>query len=360
MLTRGGTKWKERLEDSLRKANISWSDYTARKDAATRTLVSRRLLMPLYVDFATSPGERWRQLFELLANTEEHQTVAVTRSQFFPAIGNSSLPKKGNLLYLGEWDSRQSVREGIEAEQESFTLERVRGMGDIPVGFGFSGTSANSHDKVTTPYNWLKGRKMLASLADQLDIQYATEGKRFAVKFQMGREDRAFENGIRVLAKVPSFGGNDSEHNVMISSLPIYQGQEVPEEAKRRGYDIFVQDDCKRHFFADDKFGRARLPGFDDETRNENELDHHFVLVVDAASELIGRQNPGITIDNPIPKIPSGVEDLVEVAFQRIRLLEPSRNRAAMLWESTSLMQVYTMMAIGYLNSKRLAGAKKA
>lgn len=356
MLTKGGAKWEDRLEDSLRRSGISWRAYTCNRISATRRLISQRLLMPLYIDLTLSYGERWGQLFRFIANTDEHQTVDIVRNLLFPYIRNSRVAKKGNLPSVGKWDGKLSVREAIEAKLKNFTLETVQGAYDIPVGFGFSGAIANSHEKVTTPYNWLRGRKMYAFLKDQLELEYTPEQKQFIITLQIGREDRMFEIGIRVFAKVPSFRGDEKPHNIVISNLPIYsRGQGIPEAAKRRGYDVFVQDDCKRNFFSDDKFGRKRPYVIGEETRNENELDHHFVLVVEAASGLISRQYPELAVDNPIPKMPEGVEDLVEAAFKRIRILEPSKNRATMLWKSTNLMQVYTMMAVAYLNSKRLA-----
>lgn len=358
MLTKGGTKWKDRLEDSLSRSGISWERYIKNRDSAVRELIRQRLLMPIYTDLTFSYGERWRQLFEFIANTGEHQTIVIVRNLLFPYIGNGSLAKKGNLLSVGGWNGTLSVREAIEAKLENFTLEGVQGADDVPVGFGFSGAIANSHEKVTTIYNWLRGRKKYASLKELFELQHA-EGKPFTIRLQMGREERAFETGIRVVAEAPSFGGDEPPHDVAISNLPIYSlSQGITEATRRRGYEVFVQDNCKRNQFSDDKFGRKRLLGLDEEVKNENELDHHFVLVVEAASDLISRQYPGLAIDSPIPKVPEGVEGLVEAAFKRIRVLEPRKNKEMMLWESTNLMQVYTMMAMAYLNSKRLAESR--
>lgn len=357
LLTKGGTRWRERLEDSLRRSGISRREYNENKSAAIRRLIGLRFLMPLQFDMTSSYGERWRQFFQFITNTEDYQTVDIVRNTLFPYIGNGRLAKKGSLLSVGGWDGKLTVREAIEAKQKSFSLEGIQGVGDIPVAFGFAGASANSHEKVTTLYNWLKGRKMYASLTDPQELRYALEGNQLMIRLQIGNQDRALESGIRVIGRVPSFRGDGEPHDVAISNLPIYQiSQGVSDAAKRKGYDVFVQDGCKRNFFSDDKFGR--LPGFDEEAKNENELDHHFVLVVEAASRLVSEQYPRLAIDNPIPEIPKGVEELVEVAFRRIRVFEPSKNKATMLWESTNLMQVYTMMALAYQNSRRLAESR--
>ncbi|MBI2175969.1 hypothetical protein HYU40_01290 [Candidatus Woesearchaeota archaeon] len=366
LLIEGGTQWKERLEDALRRADVTAGTYNRDKPGITRALIQKRILLPLHVDFTQTYGQRWLGLFTFLESTEEHQTVMIVRNQFFPPMDDLSLPKRWYLLPARRWHPEKgkdnlSVREALEAKLRGFTLEQVIGIDDVPVGLDFAGVSANTHYKVTNPYNWLRGRKMLAAFEEQLTIRYEPFGKNMTIRLQFGREDlsQALEGGIRIVAEnVPSFSGEQAPHKITITGAPVYYVEtDVDEKAKRRGYDIFTSDDCMRNVFSDDKFSRKikSVFGKQDRVGSENEFDHHSVLVLDAAAKLVSQQYPFIALDDPIPAVPEGVEELVEVAFRRIRVTGPGvADEGIMLWQSKALMQIYTIMATAYMNGKRL------
>ncbi len=364
LLVEGGTLWQERFEKALQRSNLAQSAYKRDKTGVTRTLIQNRLLMPLYVDFNQTFGQRWLGLFQLLNVTQPHQTIMIVRNQFFPPMNDVSLPKRWYLLPAKRWDSEKgndnlSVKESLEAKLHGFTLEQVRGIDDVPVGMDFAGVGANTHYKVTNPYNWLRGRKMLSSQSPT--VRYEPSGKNATIRLQFGREDlsQALDVGIRIVAEnVPSLSGEQEPHKLTITNVPVYYVEMgVNEITKRRGYGIFTSDDCMRNAFADDKFSRKVKSQFgrEERTGSENEFDHHSVFVLDAAAVLVSQQYPMLAIDNPIPKVPNGVEELVELTFRRIRVIGPGvTDEGIMLWQSKALMQVYTMMGIAYLNSKQL------
>ena len=366
LLAEGGTQWSERLEATLRRADISQGAYNRDKAGTTRNLIQKRLIMPLYVDFSQPYGQRWLGLFTFLDATEEHQTVVVVRNQLFPPMNDISLPKRWYLLPAKRWnpergDNNLSARGALEARLTSFTLEQVKGIEDVPIGLDFAGVSANTHYKVTTPFNWLRGRKMFAAYEQQLEARYEPAGKNPTIRLQFGRADlsQALDAGIKIITEnVPSLSGEQAPHKITITGIPIYYVEmNVDEKIKRRSYDLFTSDDCMRNIFSDDKFSRKIKSNFGQEERtgNENEIDHHSVLVLDAAAKLVSRQYPILAMENPIPAVPEGVEELVETAFRRIRVVGPGvAEDGIMLWQSKALMQIYTMMSIAYLNSKRL------
>ena len=199
---------------------------------------------------------------------------------------------------------------------------------------------------------------MSEALEGQPAIFYEVTGKRPTLRLQFGREDlsQAFETGIRVVAEdIPSLSGEQTPHKVTVMNLPVYDEREgVVQRTKRRGYDLFTSDDCMRNVFSDDKFSRKikGIAGRTERTTSENEVDHHTIVTILLASDLVSQQYPGLAVDNPIPKVPEGVEELVEVTFRRIRVVG-IRNDERMLWESTALMQIYTMMTIAYLNTRK-------
>ncbi len=365
MLVNGGSRWQERLEEALRGAGITKGAYTRDVAGVTRQLIQKRLLMPLYVDFSQAYGQRWLGLFQMLEKTGPEQTVLVIRNQLFPGMDDLSLPKRWYLLPARRWNPEKgngnlSVREALKAKLEGFTLEQVSGADNIPVGLDFAGVGANTHYKVTTPYNWLRGRKMLADTGAKLT--YEPSGKNATIRLQFGRDDlsQALDVGIRIVAEnVPSISDEQGPHKVVITNVPVYYVEKgVDERTKRRGYSVFTSDDCMRNAFADDKFSRKVKSPFKLEERvgSENELDHHSVFVLDAAASMVSSQYPILAIDNPLPEVPEGTEELVETAFRRIRVIGPGvANDGIMLWQSKALMQIYTMMSIGYLNSKSLA-----
>ncbi len=364
LLVGGGTLWQERLEEALKRSNLAQSAYKRDKPGVTRVLIQNRHLMPLYVDFSQTYGQRWLGLFQLLNTTQPHQTIMIVRNQFFPPMDDVSLPKRWYLLPAKRWNPEKgndnlSARESLEAKLHGFTLEQVWGIDDVPVGLDFAGVGANTHYKVTNPYNWLRGRKMLSNQSPT--VRYEPSGKNATIRLQFGREDlsQALDFGIRIIAEnVPSLSGEQEPHKLTIANVPLYYVDTgVSEIGKRRGYDIFTSDDCMRNAFADDKFSRKIKSQFgrQERTGSENEFDQHSVFVLDAAAVLVSQQYPMLAMDNPIPEVPNGVEELVELAFRRIRVIGPRiADEGIMLWQSKALMQVYTMMGIAYLNSKQL------
>ena len=364
-LAEGGTSWQQRLEDSLRKADITGQSYKTDQPGVTRAIIQRRLLMPLYVDFNQTYGQRWLNFFKFAGNTEDHQTIMIVRNQFFPPMDDRSLPKRWYLLPAKRWDSSKgngnsSVREALEARLKGFSLEHVIGVDDVPIGLDFAGVGANSHIKVTNPYNWFRGRKMFDAYEKKLIMLYEAVGKKLTIRLQFGRDDlsQAFDVGIRIVAEnVPSLSGEEAPHKVTITDVPVYYvNADVDERAKRRGYDIFTSDDCTRNVFSDDKFSRKMKSAFgrEERTGSENEFDHHSVLVLEAACKEASRMYPILALDNPIPALPNGIEELIDLAFRRVRIVGPGvASEGMMLWESKALMQIYTMMGIAYLNTRK-------
>ncbi len=357
MLINGGTRWQERLEDALSRAGITRNNYTRDKAGATGKLVRQRLLLPVYVrDFDQPIGERWMGVFEFLERTENYQTVSIPRNQFFPSMDDLSLPKRWYLLPAKRWepnrgDGNLSVREALEEQRDRFTLAKVVTFEDLPIGFDFEGVGPNSDIKPTTLYNWVRGRAMYGS------AQFRRQAK---VTLQTGRLDlsQAFSQGIRVTAhNVPSLSGESAPHDLVLTNAPVYEiASGVGAATKRTGYGITTSDDCGRNTFSDDKFSRKIRTAFglEERVRSENEFDHHSIFVIEAACDLIAAQYPGLAIDNPIPAVPSEVDRFLDVAFSRIRVIDPKdRNSGYMLWESKALMQLYTMAVIGYLNTKK-------
>jgi len=154
---------------------------------------------------------------------------------------------------------------------------------------------------------------------------------------------------------VPSLSGEEAPHTIVMTQVPVYPtNASINERVKRIGYDLVTSDDCTRYTFSEDKFSRLIKPAFGrgERKRSENELDHHSVFVMEAGSEELSREYPDLAIDNPFPQLPVELEKHVEVAFNRIMVRRDSTPERMMLWESVALMQIYTMMAIGYINSQ--------
>ncbi|MFH0889629.1 MAG: hypothetical protein V1836_00610 [Candidatus Aenigmatarchaeota archaeon] len=350
-LINGGTTWQERLEDSLRRIDVSWGNYTRNKPGVTREIVQKRFLLPIYVpDFTMPVGERWTGVFETLEKTKEHQTIGVPRNQFFPPMNDRSLPKRWYLLPAKRWEYNRdnlSVREAQEEQMNRFTLDHVKTFDDLPIGFDFEGIGPNTDMKPNTPYNWYRGRKMYGSPLFR---------KRAKVVLQAGREDlsQAFSQGISVnIRDLPSLAGESAPHDIVLTNVPVYEiNRGVDERTKRIGYGIRTSDDCERHIYSNDKFTRKIKTAFGSEerVRSENEFDHHSIYGIEAGCDLIAVQYPGLAIDNPIPALPDGFEKYIDFAFKRIRVMD--KNEGNMMWESKALMQIYGMAVIGYLNAK--------
>ncbi len=351
-LINGGTTWQERLEDSLQRAGTSWGYYTRDKSGVTRNIVRKKLLMPIYVpDFSEPVGERWEGIFDTLNNTEDYQTLVLNRNHFFPPMDDRSLPKRWYLLPAKRWEPdrvNMSVREAQEEQMNRFNLKNVKYFDDLPIGFDFEGVGPNSDMKPNTPYNWYRGRKMHKSPFFR---------ERTKVALHTGKEDlsQAFAQGIRVkITGLPSLASETAPHDIVLTNVPVYDASiGVDERTKRIGYGIRTSDDCARSAYSEDRFGRKIRTAFgrEERMRSENEFDHHSIYGIEAACGLIGIQHPGIVIDNPIPSLPPGFEKYMDFAFSRIRV--SGRNESRMLWESTALMQIYSMAVIGYLNAKR-------
>ncbi len=358
LLLNGGTRWQERLEDSLRRTGISWGSYTKDKASTTKKLVQQRLLYPIYVPDLREPvGERWTGVFRSLDRTEDRQTITLLRNQFFPPMGDLSLPKRWYLLPAKRWEpsrgnDNMSVREAQEEQMNRFTLSSVATFDDLPIGFDFEGVGPNTDIKPNTAYNWRRAREMYKTPAFR---------KHTKVTLQVGREDlfQAFTQGIRVtVTGLPSLSGESAPHDLVLTNMPVYQTcQEIDVRTKRIGYGISTSDDCGRSTFSGDKFSRKikTVFGLEERARSENEFDHHSIFGIEAACNLISAQYPGLSIDNPIPELPKGFDRYLDLAFTRIRVLDKKdKNGGYMLWESNALTQIYSMTVIGYLNDKRL------
>ncbi len=354
LLVDGGTKWQERIEKALKSVKLTWYRYTRDKANATKVLVGKRLLLPTYVDLSQNYGERWRGLFQLLSGTNTDQTIVIRRNQFFPMMDDLSLTKRCYLLPAKRWESGRpvnpSVREGLEQQLENFTLEQVKDVREIPTGLDFEGVGPNTDMKVTTAYNWIREQAIYNNPAWK---------KKAKVKLHMGKDDlsQALEQGIRIVAEnVPSLSGEEAPHVLTITNAPIYVENIGPSElTKRTGYGIKTSDDCGRAVFCDYKYGRIIKTAFglEERVRSENEFDHHSILTLDIAKDMLAVQYAGLTLDYPIPAVPKGVEEFVEAAFRRIRVTDDKiANGGKMLWESVALMQIYTMMACAYVNTK--------
>ncbi len=357
-LINGGTAWQERLEDSLRRIDVGWGKYTKNKSGVTKKLTQERLLLPIYVyDFAIPVGERWSGVFDMLGRTEEHQTITLQRNQFFPPMDDRSLPKRWYLLPAKRWEYRRDNLSVIEAQEEQmkrFTLKNVKDFDDLPIGFDFEGVGPDIEMKPNTPYNWYRGRKMYGSPLFR---------ERAKVILQVGRDDlsQAFSQGINVnIRDLPSLAGESAPHDIVLSSVPVYEIKRgVDERTKRIGYGISTSDDCERHTYSNDKFSRRIKTAFgrEERVRKENEFDHHSIYGIEAACDLVAVQYPGLTVDNPIPELPNGFEKYIELAFRRIRIMD--KGDGQMLWESKALMQIYGMAVIGYLNAKEAGQTTK-
>ncbi len=349
LLIKGGTSYGERLEDALRRADITQD--SCRKDplSARRKLVGNRLFMPLYVDWASSYDARWADFFRMVENTEGFQNIEIRKNDLFPRMKGISILKTCYLLPAKRWRSQKeklSAREAVEEALSGFTLEDVKKVADIPVGFDFKG---NGHFKVGSPYNKLRARAL-----------YEKRARQATVRIHIGKDDfsEALRQGILIEAdNVPSLSGENGPYTVTIGSVPVYFLEHgFGEKAKAVSYEIFNSDvECGRKNFSEYKFGRRIKAAFGKTKRSgrEDEFDHHPLFVLDAASDIIKARYPGLAIDNPFPEVRNGVEDFVEAAYKRIVVTrEDATPRKIMLWQSVALMQVCTMMAVGYLNMK--------
>lgn len=358
ILLNGGTRWQERLEDSLKRAGASWGSYTHDKPGVTRKLVQQKLLFPVYVqEFSEPVGKRWEGIFGILAGTEDYQTISLPRNQFFPPMADLSLPKRWYLLPAKRWEPSRggnnlSVREAQEEQMNRFTLSGVATFDDMPIGFDFEGVGPNTDIKPNTTYNWRRAREMYKAPAFRRHAK---------VTLQIGREDlsQAFNQGISVtVSNLPSLSGESAPHDIVITNVPVYQASlGVDERTKRVGYGISTSDDCGRSAFSGDKFSRKIRTAFglEERVRSENEFDHHSIFGIEAACNLISAQYPGLLIDNPIPELPEGFDRYLDLAFTRLRIIDlKDKNGGYMLWESNALMQLYSMVVIGYLNDKRV------
>ncbi len=349
LLIEGGASYREKLEDALRKAGITSTSYRSDPATAERKLVGKKLFLPPYVEAGSPYGERWAGFFQLIENTRNHQTLIIRAGQFFPAIRELSLLKKGYLLPARRWRNQKekmSVREVLGAALSEFTLGSVVEAKRAPSGLDFS--SGDSY-KPTSPYNWLRGDAMLEFLWFRDNV---------TVKIQVGKDDysQALNTGVRLVATgLNSLSGEEAPHEITIDRVPVYLlSKGVTELTKRVGYGIHTSDDCKRSVFSEDKFGRE-TGRKKERTGPENEFDHHSYFVLKIAGEQIRKEHPILAIDDIFPKLPAGLEQLIEPAFKRIVVIKRNgdgEEKREMLWESVARMQVYTMMAVGYLNMK--------
>ena len=351
-MVEGGPSVNDRLYGSLERAGISHAQYRANKIDAERTLVSQRLLLPLYLERDSTHGQRWENLFQMLENTDEHQTIIVPAGQILPPDKLLSLPKTGYLLHAKRWPNQQeklSVREAIEQRLTSFYLEDVKDVSDVPVGIDFQGISKSSNFNVTSPFNWIRGREL-----------YKQFGSQAKVSLQFGGDNlyRAIEQGIIALVRdVPSIKGTQSPHIVRINNIPVYFDNQGPSQTtKAIGYDLITSDTCERSTFSGDSFSRKIKPAFSMEERlhDETEFDHHSDFVLRAAVDAVPNEYIGMSVDYPFPELRSGVEEIADEIFKRVMITRGNNGKIErkMLSESVVLKQIVYMMAIAHVNSK--------
>ncbi len=349
LLIGGGTSYGERLEEALRIADITQESYRKCRLSAERELVGKKLFLPMYVEMGSPYGERWAGFFQMIENTEDNQTIIIRKGQFFPCMKELSLLKRGYLLPARRWGNqveKVSVRKALGDKLSEFNLDGVVEAKHVPSGLDFSGGETY---KPTSPYDWLRGGAML-------EFPWFRDGVK--VKIQVGKADysQALSGGVRLVATgINSLSGEEAPHEITIDRVPVYLLSEgVTELAYRVGYGIHTSDGCKRSVFSEDKFGRE-IRRKKERTGPENEFDHHSYFVLKIAGKQIGLQYPDLAIDDIFPDLQKGVEDLIEPVFRRVVIVKRNGNgkeEREMLWQSVSLMQACTMMAVGYVNMK--------
>ncbi len=352
LLNGGGDTIEDRFKVALPHSGLKPEGQRTIRDLFENVYVQKKLWVPLYVDPGSDYGKRWGDLFDLIANTEDHQTIIIARGQFFPMLDHNTLHKRWYILPALRWDHNRhpmlSSREALQQRLDSYRLKDIHKLMDVAIALDFQGIGKDGDYRITTPFDWLRARIMYEAWKDQLKIV-----------IREGREDlsEAFNQGVIIEAKgVPSLSGEQAPHEIVARNVAVYDGSFGPTDMTRIvSYGLRTSDDCSRHTFSQEKFYRRMNPafGYVKRTGEEIDIDHHTGLIILAAAEAMPRQRPGLGVYNPLPEVPKGVEQLVDVAYKRIMITEGEDNGRHMLWEFNGLMKIYTMMAVAYLNTKQ-------
>ncbi len=331
-----------------------------RPEGAQRTIrgvfekfyIQKKLWIPLYVDPSSDYGKRWGDLFDLIANTEDHQTIIIARGQFFPPLDHTTLHKRWYRLPAPRWNPNRrpmlSSREALQQRLDSYRLEDIHKLMDVAVALDFQGIGKDGDYRITTPFDWLRAR-----------VMYEAWKGRLKIKIREGRDDlsEAFNQGVIIEATgVPSLSGEQAPHEMVARNVAIYDESLGPTNRTRiASYGLRTSDDCSRHTFYNERFYTLINPAFgkDERTGEDIDVDHHTGLIMLVAEDVMPAQRPGLKIYNPLPQVPQGIEQLVDVAYKRIMITEGKENERRMLWELNGLMKIYTMMAVAYLNTKQ-------
>lgn len=352
LLNGGGDTVENRFKVAFEHSGLRPEGKRRIRDVFEGFYVKNELWIPLYADPASDYGERWKILFELIEKTKDHQTIIIPKGQFFPQLDHNTLHKRWYALPAKRWDPNKrpvaGSREALEDRLNSYSLEDIHKLNDTAIALDFQGIGKDGDYRITTPFDWLRARVMYEAWKDKVKI-VIREGK--------GDLSDAFNKGVIIEAKeLPSLSGEDAPHDIVVRNVAVYDLRFKPTDRTRiASYGLRTSDDCLRHTYGSEKFYRLMNPAFGEvmRTGEEEDIDHHTGYVLLAAEDIMPRQRPGLSIYNPLSKVPDGVERLVDVPYKRIMITEGQEKERRMLWELTGLMKFYTMMAVAYVNSKQ-------